>query len=245
VSRRTRTVLLAATLASLAVVPATASALTVFAATSLKDVLPKVDRRPTYNTAGSDALARQIRNGAPADVFASADLELPTALWREGRCTKPVVVATNVLVLITPKSNPGQIASVDSLPRGKKHTLVIGSATVPVGIYTRQTLEKLGIYSRTLSHNRVSSVPNVGAVKSAVIGGADAGFVYNSDWLPDRSRLRRLPVPASAAPPVRYGTCRVIRTGTDVAGARAFIRRVRGPAGRSKLKQAGFGVPRR
>ena len=86
---------------------------------------------------------------------------------------------------------------------------------------------------------------NVGLVKAAVIGGADAGFVYNSDWLSDKGKLRKLSVPKSAQPPVRYGICRVIRPGVDIAGARAFIRRVRGPAARAKLKKFGFGVPRR
>ena len=245
-TRATRTLAVVAAVTSVgAMVPSTASALTVFDATSLKDVFPTIDSRPKYNALGSDALAKQIRNGAPADVFASANMDIPTKLWRDGLCTKPVAFATNVLVLITPPSNPGNISSVYGLPRGKKHTLVMGSATVPIGIYTRSTLKKLGIYSRTLSHNIVSSVPNVGAVKSAVIGGADAGFVYNTDWLGDRARLRRLTIPKSAQPPVRYGICRVLRKGADVAGAKAFIRRVQGPAARSKLKRFGFGVPRR
>lgn len=228
-----------------AMVPSTASALTVFDATSLKDVFKAIDSRPKYNPAASEVLAKQIRAGAPADVFAAANLEIPTALWRAGKCTKPVVFATNVLVLITPRSNPGKISSVYDLPHGAKHRIVMGSRTVPIGIYTRSTLKKLGIYNATLRHNTISTVSNVGLVKAAVIGGADAGFVYSSDWLISRSKLRKLTVPKSAQPPVRYGICRVIRPGVDIAGARAFIRRVQGPAARAKLKKFGFGVPRR
>lgn len=242
---RRRTLVAAAMLAICGALPASASALTVFAATSLTGVLPKIDSRPRYNTAGSDALVMQIRNGAPADVFAAANLDLPTKLWRDGLCSKPVVFATNRLVLITPRSNPGKITSVYSIRRGSRKTLVMGSATVPVGIYTRQALHKLGIFRATFAHNLVSNVANVGAVKSAVIGGADAGFVYFTDWLPDSSRLRRFAIAASVQPPVRYGICRVIRKGADAAGAKAFIRRVQGPAARSKFKKAGFGVTRR
>lgn len=238
-------VAVAAALSVTAAVPSTASALNVYAATSLKEVLPSIDKRPKYNTAGSDVLDKQIRAGAPADVFASANLDIPTKLWKAGKCTKPVVFATNVLVLITPKSNPGGITSVYSLTRGKKKKVVMGTATVPVGIYTRQTLKKLGIYSKTLSHNTVSTASNVGNVKTAVIGGADAGFVYITDYLTDKSKLRRFTLPKSAQPPVRYGICRVRRAGVDVAGANAFIRRVQGPAARTKLRKFGFGVPRR
>jgi molybdate transport system substrate-binding protein len=245
-TRGTRTLAVVAALTSLgAMVPNTASALTVFDATSLKDVFKAIDSRPRYNPAASEVLAKQIRAGAPVDVFASANMDLPTALWRDGLCTKPVVFATNVLVLVTPKSNPGKIFSVYGLTRGVKHRIVMGSPTVPVGIYTRSTLKKLGIYKATLRHNTISTVSNVGLVKAAVIGGADAGFVYYSDWLIARDKLRKVTVPTSAQPPVRYGICRVIQPGVDIAGARSFIRRVRGPAARAKLKKFGFGVPRR
>ncbi len=242
-----RTGMLAAVgaLTVLAMVPSTASALTVFGATSLQDAFPSIDKRPKYNFAGSDALAKQIRNGAPADVFASANLDLPTKLWRSGKCTKPVVFATNVLVLITPRSNPGHITSVYSLTRGARKHVVIGTATVPIGIYTRQTLKKLGIYRRTLAHNTVSTASNVGNIRTQVEKGADAGFVYVTDYLTRKAQLRRFNVPRAAQPPVRYGICRVRRAGVDVRGANAFIRRVQGPAARAKLRKFGFGVPRR
>ncbi len=231
--------------AALAVAPASASALNVYAAQSLNEAFPRVDGRPTYNFAGSDALARQIRAGAPADVFASANSSLPQALYREGRCTKPVTFATNVLVLITPPSNPGAIRTVYDLNRGARKTLVIGSSTVPIGIYTRQVLRRLGIMRSVLRRNTVSNAPNVGAVRAQVIGGADAGFVYVTDWLSERTRLRRVKLPRFAQPPVRYQMCAVKRSGADMAGARAYIRRVTSASGRSVLRSFGFGVPRR
>ena len=76
-----------------------ASSLTVFAASSLTDVLPAIDKTPTYSFAGSNALATQITNGAPADVFASANTALPAQLYAAGVVDKPVTVADVQAVL--------------------------------------------------------------------------------------------------------------------------------------------------
>ena len=130
--------LLVAGLAAALAAPASASALTVSAAASLRDVLPKIDGSPAYNFAGSDALALQIRNGAPADVFLSANLSIPTQLFKDGLCTRPRVFATNVVVMVTPTANPAGIKNVYDLGRGERKRLAIGSATVPIGIYTRR-----------------------------------------------------------------------------------------------------------
>ena len=105
---RHRSALLAVGVAAALAAPASASALTVSAAASLRDVLPKIDGSPTYNFAGSDALALQIRNGAPADVFLSANLSIPTQLYKDGLCTKPRVFATNVVVIIVADGQPGR-----------------------------------------------------------------------------------------------------------------------------------------
>src|SRR4051812_38657743 len=79
---------------------------TVYAAASLSDVFPKIDGGKTYNFAGSNALATQITNGAPADVFASANTTLPAQLYAQGLVEKPVVFTRNALVIVVPKSNP-------------------------------------------------------------------------------------------------------------------------------------------
>src|SRR3954452_2690306 len=94
--------LLAAALALSA--PAAAEAVTVYAAASLSSAFPRIDRSPTFNFAGSNQLQLQIERGAPADVFASASPTEARALFRAGRCTRPVTFATNVLVMITPRT---------------------------------------------------------------------------------------------------------------------------------------------
>src|SRR4029077_14639624 len=91
--------------------------ITVYAAASLTDVFPKIDPGPRCSFAGSDTLALQIRQGAPADVFAAASPKQPDLLYSQGLVYKPIVFATNRLVLIVPRSNPAHIRSVFDLRR--------------------------------------------------------------------------------------------------------------------------------
>ena len=107
---------------------------------SLTNVFPALDKGPTYSFGGSNTLQLQIERGAPADVFASASPTEAQALFREGRCTRPVTFAINRLVLLIPNSNPGDITSVYSLRSGGRK-LSIGTAGVPIGAYTRQLLQ--------------------------------------------------------------------------------------------------------
>src|SRR6188472_1536993 len=162
---RTR-VLLALTVAATAAVPASAQALNVYAASSLRDAFPAIGGSPAYNFAGSNTLQAQIERGAPADVFASASPNEAQALFREGLCTRPVTFAINRLVLLIPNSNPGNITSVYSLRSGGRK-LSIGTAGVPIGGYTRQLLRRMRL-SSILSSNRVSQQTNVGQVVSQV-----------------------------------------------------------------------------
>jgi molybdate transport system substrate-binding protein len=217
--------------------------LTVFAAASLTEVFPKIDSRPEYNFAGSNALLQQIRQGAPADVFAAASPREPAAAFSEGLCERPVTFAYNKLVVIVPASNPARIRSVFDLRRpGVK--LVIAQQGVPVGDYTRQLLRNLGI-SRSVLANVVSQEPDVKAVVSKVVlGEADAGFVYLTDVRPVADDARSVALPTWAQPPVRYQIC-VVTASDDTAAARAFIARVLGPVGRGQLSGAGFTLPPR
>jgi molybdate transport system substrate-binding protein len=225
-------------------VPSVAWSLTVSAAASLRNVLPAITAAATYNFGGSDRLALQIENGAPADVYVAADIALAERLHRTGRCSAPRTFATNVLVLVTPASDPAVIAGVEDLARGPRKRLAVAAASVPAGAYTRQALERLGL-SDVLRANTVSSEPDVTSVLSKVrLGTADAGFVYATDWRSARDEVRRVDLPANAHEPVRYGICVVERAGVDQARAGRFVRAVLGPAGRQELRAAGFGVPR-
>jgi molybdate transport system substrate-binding protein len=224
--------------------PAAAQAVNVYAATSLTNVLPALDKAPKYSFGGSNTLQLQIERGAPADVFASASPNEAQALFREGRCTRPVTFAINRLVLVIPNSNPGKLTSVYSLRAGGLR-LSIGTAGVPIGAYTRQLLRRMRL-SSVLTSNRVSQQTNVGQVSSQVaLGSADAGFVYYTDGLAVRDRTRMIGLPKWAQPPVRYQICAVKRDGADTNAANAFIRELTGKAGRSALKHYGFGIPPR
>jgi molybdate transport system substrate-binding protein len=228
---------LAALLVLLAVVvtqPGADEAPRVYAAASLREAFPEIDPAPTYNFAGSNQLQAQIERGAPADVFASASPKEADALFRAGRCTRPVTFATNVLVMLVPAAST-QIRSVDALRRGPQRRLALGAGTVPVGAYTRTLLERLRL---NLDRHIVSSEPNVTSITSKVaLGSADAGFAYKTDARAAGDRVRTIEFPASAQPPIRYSICAVRRTGA----AEDFLRRVTSPNGRRVLRKWGFG----
>ena len=146
------------------------SGLTVYAAASLTEVFPTIDPAPQYNFAGSDELATQIREGAPADVYAAASSKYPQELFDEGLVEEPVTFASNRLVLIVPKDNPAGIESIEDVTEpGTK--LVIAAEGVPVGDYTRQVLEELEL-SAALD-NVVSNEDDVkGVVGKVALGEA-------------------------------------------------------------------------
>lgn len=215
--------------------------LTIFAASSLTGALPKIDSRPRYSFAASNTLAQQIRQGAPADVFASADLATPRALHASGLCGRPSVFATNALVVVVPESNPGEVrAALDLRRPGVK--VVIAKAGTPIGGYTRTLLRKLGVLRAVLA-NVVSQEPDVRSVLAKVaLGEADAGIVYRTDARTVTRQVDAIRVPARAQPRIRYGIC-VVRASDDRAPAGAFVAKVLGKAGRARLAAAGFGVP--
>ena len=193
-----------------------------------------------YSFAGSNALATQIKQGAPADVFASANTALPQQLNASKLCSKPVVFTRNTLVVIVPKANPANIQSVYDL---RKHgvKLVIAAPGVPVGSYTLQVLKNMNL-SSVLS-NVVSRETDVREVLAKVaLGEADAGFVYSTDARTVPGKVRVLKIPAWAQPKVQYGICVVSSSGNKAAAA-AFVKRVLGKAGQKVLLKYGF-LPR-
>ena len=214
--------------------------LTVLAAASLTEAFARIDERPRYSFAGSDELAVQIREGAPADVYAAASASHAAALHDEGLVRAPRVFATNRLVLIVPKENPAHIASIADLER-KPAKLVIGAEGVPVGDYARKALETLGA-ERVLARV-VSEEQHVKGVASKVaLGEADAGLVYATDVAPVAARVRVIELPPRAQPRIEYAIAVVTRAKHAVA-AEAFVDELLGPRGRRALRAAGFGVP--
>jgi len=211
--------------------------LTIYAAASLTEVFRAFDGAQTYSFAGSNALETQIRNGAPADIFASAAPLNTQRLFRAGIVEKPVTFTANRLALIVPKSNPAGIRTIYDL-RTKPVKLVVAAPAVPVGAYTLTVLRKMGL-SSVLS-KVVSRESDVKAVTGKVaLGQADAGFVYVTDARPVSDQVTVVRIPAWAQPRVRYEIAVVARS-TNKTAARAWINAILSPRGQTALRNAGF-----
>src|SRR5215510_10539681 len=211
--------------------------LTIYAAASLTDVFRTLDPAENYSFAGSNALETQIRNGAPADIFASAAPLNAERLFKAGLVDKPVTFTANRLALIVPKSNPAGITSVYDL-RSKPVKLVVAAPAVPVGGYTLTVLRKMGL-SSVLS-KVVSRESDVKAVTGKVaLGQADAGFVYVTDARPVSDQVTVVKIPAWAQPRVRYEIA-VVSKSPNKTAAQAWIKDILSTKGQTALKDAGF-----
>lgn len=209
---------------------------TVYAAASLMNAFPKIAPHARYSFAGSNALAAQIRQGAPADVFASANVKLPFGLYGDGFCSRPVVFTRNALVLIVPRANPAHIKRVFDVRR-KGVKLVIAAQGVPVGDYTLQVLQKLELTGAL--KNVVSRETDVREVLAKVaLNEADAGFVYSTDARSVPRKVRALAIPPRGRPNIEYGIC-VVLAGNKSAG-HTFVKRVLSKAGQKVLLRYGF-----
>lgn len=212
--------------------------LTIYAAASLTNAFPAIARNEKYSFGGSNALATQIQQGAPADVFASANMTLPKQLKASGLCSKPVVFTRNRLVIVVPRGNPAHIHNIYDLTRsGVK--IDIAAPGVPVGTYTVQILQNMNLSSAVMK-NVVSEETDVREVLSKVaLGEADAGFVYSTDAKTVPRHVRVIKVPAWAQPKVQYGIC-VVSHSANKSAAQAFVKRVLSKAGQRKLHRFGF-----
>ena len=237
---------LAATASALALAaPASDRAATarpvVLAAASLTEVLPRIEPEASYSFGSSNSLAEQIRRGAPFDVYLSASPIYTQALNREGLARKPVAFATNSLVVIVPRSNPAKIKTIFDLAKRPKLRLVVAGPKVPIGLYTREVLKRLGLLK--VLKKTVSLEPDVkGIVGKVALGQADAGFVYRTDVAPVASRARAIPIPAKAQPTVVYELA-IAAEPKDVEAAQDFVIAVLGPDGRRALRASLFGLP--
>src|SRR5262249_26719118 len=205
---------------------------------SLTDVFPAIDSSNQYSFAGSNALATQITNGAPADVFASANTTLPAQLYAQGTVEKPVTFTRNTLVAIVPKSNPANIKSIYDIAKpGVK--LDIANSAVPVGSYTLQIWKQMGLTSQ-MTANVVSQETDVRVVLQKVqLGQADAGFVYSTDAQTVPGDVTVIPVPAWSQPKVAYGIAVVTKSPNQQA-AQDFVNKVMSPAGQAWMLKYGF-----
>lgn len=230
--------------------------LTVFAAASLQDAFTALGDslehahpglKVSFDFSGSQTLAFQIQQGAPADVFASADDRWMTAVKDSGRVRgEPRIFAHNALVVIVPASNPGHITELADLARPALK-LVLAADAVPAGKYARvalANLSKLPGYGATFAEhvlaNLVSNEENVKSVLAKVrLGEADAGIVYGSDVAQGAADLLTLGIPPGANVVADYPIA-VLTHGPDPADAGTFVALVLSPVGQRVLASRGF-----
>lgn len=198
-----------------------------------------------FSFAGSDELAGQIRQGVKPDVFAAANTRLPDALHGAGLVGRPVVFAGNRLVLAVPASGAKKVRSLADLTKPGV-TIAIGSASVPIGAYTRTVLARLGAArAHAILANVRSEEPDVkGIVGKLLAGAVDAGFVYATDVDGTDGRLRAIELPAVVQPSVAYGAA-VVTGAPHAAAARRFLAGLLRGRGAAALRAAGFEPPPR
>ncbi|BBZ34755.1 molybdate ABC transporter substrate-binding protein [Mycolicibacterium confluentis] len=221
------------------------SSITVFAAASLKSTFTELGSRfekdnpgtaVIFNFAGSSDLVTQLTQGAPADVFASADTKNMTraAELVDG---EPVDFATNTLTIVTAPGNPKGIKDFSDLSKPGTH-VVVCAPQVPCGSATEKAEEATGVTLTPVSEE--SAVTDVlGKVTS---GQADAGLVYVTDAAAAGGKVTAIAFPESADAVNTYPIA-VLRDSTNPEAARRFVDLVTGPAGREVLAAAGFAAP--
>jgi molybdate transport system substrate-binding protein len=188
---------------------------------------------------GSDELAAQIRQGAKIDVYAAANTRLPADLNGDLLVEEPVEFATNELVLAVPKDS--SIGSLDDLTH-ERAKLAIGSESVPIGIYTRETLAKLPSDQEQAILAQVrSNEPDVkGIVGKLTQGAVDAGFVYVTDVKAAGGALRAVKLPEELEPQAIYAAA-VVTKAQQPDLARKFVDDLTTGACADALRRAGFG----
>lgn len=198
--------------------------------------------------AGSQQLAAQIEQGAPGDVFASADTRWMDDVRDRGLLAGEArVFAHNRLVVIVPRTNPGHVGALADLTRrGVK--LVIAADAVPAGHYARELFARLELepgyppgYARRALANVVSEEENVKAVAGKVqLGEADAGVVYRSDVTPALARYVRAIEPPDAANVTATYPIAALRDAPSGDLARAFVELVTSADGQAALARHGL-----
>ena len=231
---------------------ARAQAPTVLAAASLKDALDEVallykngkNVKPTLAYGSSAALARQIENGAPADIFISADLDWMAYLEKKDLLAPGTRrnLLGNRLVLIAPAKQPVKLQPAPGFPIAK----ALGSGrialaepnSVPAGKYAKAALEKLGVWDQVAP--RVAAAENVRAALALVARGeTPLGVVYQTDASAERGVMVAGVFPADTHPPIVYPAAAL--KGAK-PGAKAFLEFLSQPAARAIFGKHGFAV---
>lgn len=233
------------------------STLTVFAAASLTDAFGEMAEafeashdgvQVELNFASSSTLAVQITEGAPGDVFASANQAQMDVVVAAGIATEPQTFATNFLVVAV----PGDSSTVEDFAdlAGPGIALVLAAPDVPAGDFARQVLSNAsrtnspygGDFAERVLSNVVSQEPDVRSVLSKVeLGEADAGIVYATDVAATHGEVKRVEIPVEFNVVAEYPIATVSDAG-QLALAREFIAFILSAEGQATLRKHGFGT---
>jgi len=215
----------------------------VFAAASLTAAFTELGRRytaaqgtkVTFNFAGSQALATQIGQGAPADVFVSADLDNMAKV--KDLVGTPQSFASNRLAIVVEQGNPRGIGTLDDLAGGDVK-VVLAAGEVPAGRYAKQVLDRAGVKVTPVSHE-----DNVKAVVAKVsLGEADAGIVYVTDVAAGGARVEGVDIPREQNVVATYPIA-TVKAGKAQDAAQAFMDLVLSGQGQEVLHRYGFLPP--
>jgi len=222
----------------------TSTELKVFAAASLTAAFTKLGAdftaahpgtKVTFSFAGSQALATQIQQGAPADVFASADTTNMDKV--KTLVGTPQVFASNLLQIVVAPGNPKGVKSLADLAR-KDLKVVMEAPEVPAGKYAGQALA-----AQHVTVKPVSLEDNVKAVVTKVsLGEADAGIVYVTDVAAAKGKVAGVDIPKDQNIPASYPIA-VVSASKHAQDAQAFMDLVRSAQGQQVLQSFGFLPP--
>ena len=224
----------------------------VAAAVSLTETLEQASRRyeestgerVSLNFAASNVLSRQIEEGAPVDVFVSADERQMERLVVRNLVIADTVVdlLSNELVVVTPAGRPLPAPAPGGLADPSVRRIALGEpAAVPAGVYARQWLERLGLWTKL--EGRIVPSGSVRAALSAVeAGNADAAVVYRTDAKGRTSVAVSYVVPIEDAPAITYPVA-VVASSQTADRARRYVAWLRGPDATAIFTAAGFTLP--
>ena len=228
---------------------APAAQVTVFAAASLAEAVKEIaagyEKRTgdkvVFNFAASGALARQIEEGAPADIFFSADEAKMDGVERKGLIVKETRRSrlSNLLVIVTTADSPLAIAAPKDLAKSNVKRLALGDPkTVPAGTYAREYLTPLALWPEV--EQKVVPCENVRAVLAAVeSGNVDAGIVYKTDAAISKQVKVVFEVPATAGPKISYPLA-LVKDSPQPAAAWRFLEHLAGPEAGAVFTRRGF-----
>ncbi|MET9570156.1 molybdate ABC transporter substrate-binding protein [Streptomyces virginiae] len=218
--------------------------LTVLAASSLADVFKTAGAayekahpgtRVTFSFAGSQELAAQVKQGAPADALVTADTKTMDGLKAE--TGDPAIIAKNRLVIAAGKGNPFKIDELKDLA-DTKVKVVLAAPEVPVGRYSKQILD-----AQKVEVKPVSQEPNVRAVLGKVeMGEADAGLVYKTDSAKSGDKVVTVEIPDEQNAVASYPAA-TLKQSENTEAAAAFVAWLSTPEAQKILQDAGFQQP--